>query len=260
MDKKQRIDLVILLLWPIISTLISFALKIDNVTSIILFLGMPCIYLTIKAKSHVFKSLYFALPVSIIAMLSIDYIAQKSGSWEMYPNSILPFKFFSIVTFEVVLWAFLSIYFIIMFYEYFIHHEFVKRNWNPKMRYLLVLATLFMLVFVFFYATNPEFLKIPYFYMIWGIILLLIPFLLQTFSYPKITQKMFFPMAYFFYFNFIYEVTALKLGWWTFPGQHFIGYVGLFGVSFPLEELLFWIILFAVSIVSYYEYFDENEK
>ena len=141
MDKKQRIDLVILLLWPIISTIVSFVFKIGNVASIILFLGMPCIYLTIKAKSHVFKSLYFALPVSIIAMLSIDYIAQKSGSWKMYPNSILPFKFFSIVTFEVVLWAFLSIYFIIMFYEYFIHHEFVKRNWNPKMRYLLVLAT-----------------------------------------------------------------------------------------------------------------------
>ena len=137
MDKKQRADLIIFLLWPIISMIISFAFKINNIASIILFLGVPCAYLTIRAKRHVIKSLYFALPISIIAMLSIDYIAQKSGSWEMYPNSILPFKFFGIVTFEVVLWAFLSIYFIVMFYEYFIHHEIIKRNWNFKMKYLM---------------------------------------------------------------------------------------------------------------------------
>ncbi len=260
MDKKKRIDLILFLLWPIISTVVSFIFKINNIASILLFLGIPCIYLSIKAKSHIKKSLYFALPVSVIAMLAIDYIAQRSGSWEMYPNSILPFKFFDIVTFEVVLWAFLGIYFIIMFYEYFIHHEIVKKDWNYKMKYLMIWATLFMLIFVFFYATNPDSLKIPYFYLIWGIILLLIPFLLQLYSYPKITQKMFFVMAYFFYFNFIYEVVALKLGWWIFPSQHFIGYVSLLGVSFPLEELFFWMILFAASILSYYEYFDENEK
>jgi len=260
MSKKLKIDLILFLLWPIIATLVSFIFNFNNLASIIIFLGIPCLYLTIRAKAHVIKSFYFSLPFSVIAMLTIDYVAQKSGSWEMYPNSILPFKFFEIVTFEQILWAFLSIYFIILFYEHFFHKEVVKNNYNPKMNYFMILLTLAMLSFSFFYATNPKFLKVPYFYLSWGIILLLIPFLLQLFAYPKTTQKMFLVMAYFFYFNFIYEVTALKLGWWTFPGQEFIGYVKLFGVSFPLEELLFWMILFAGAVLSYYEYFDEDEK
>ena len=61
-------------------------------------------------------------------------------------------------------------------------------------------------------------------------------------------------------FSFIYEVTALKLGWWIFPGQEFIGYITLFNVSFHIEDLLFWFILFALAILSYYNYFEENEK
>ncbi len=169
-------------------------------------------------------------------------------------------KFFGLVTFEVVLWTFLSIYFIILFYEHFVHHEVVRRNWNPKMKYLMVFAILLMLVFLFFFISNPESLKIPYFYLVWGVLLFLIPFLLQLFSYPKLTQKMFLVGAYFFYFNFIYEITALKLGWWTFPGSEFIGYVQIFDVEFPLEELFFWIVLFSFAILSYYEYFDEDEK
>ncbi|MBS3134413.1 hypothetical protein J4214_04235 [Candidatus Woesearchaeota archaeon] len=260
MNKKEKFDLIIFLLWPIFSAIFSFVFELNNIASIILFLGVPCLYLTIRAKSHIFKSLYFSLPVSIVGMILIDYIAQKNSSWEMFPDSILSFKFFGLVTFEVILWAFLSVYFIILFYEYFIHHEIVKRNWNPKMKYLMIFLILLMLIFVFFFAINPDFLRIHYFYLIFGTVLFFIPFLLQLFTYPKITQKMFFVGAYFFYFNFIYEVTALKLGWWIFPGQEFIGYVQLFDVAFPIEELLFWFILFALSILSFYEYFDENEK
>lgn len=260
MNKKTKYDLMILLLWPILAAVLSFMFKLNNLSSIIVFLGIPGLYLTIRAKSHALKSLYFALPISVIGILIIDYIAQKSGSWEMFPSSTLPFKFFDIVTFEVILWSFLSIYFIVIFYEYFIHHEIVKRYWNPKMKYFMIFVVLVMLVFSFFFMVNPNYLTVPYFYLIWGIILLLIPFLLQLCAYPKITQKMFLVAAYFFYFNFIYEITALKLGWWTFPGQEFIGYVQIFNVAFPLEELFFWFILFALSILSFYEYFDENEK
>ena len=60
--------------------------------------------------------------------------------------------------------------------------------------------------------------------------------------------------------NFIYDIAALKLGWWTFPGTEFIGWISIAGVSFPIEEFIFWIILFALGVLSYYEYFDDDEK
>ncbi len=90
MNKKENLDIVLFLLWPIFCSIASFVLNLGNFGSIILFLGVPSFYLTIRAKSHVVKSLLFSLPTSVIGMVIIDYIAQKSGSWEMFPNSIFP--------------------------------------------------------------------------------------------------------------------------------------------------------------------------
>lgn len=50
------------------------------------------------------------------------------------------------------------------------------------------------------------------------------------------------------------------LGQWTFPGDQFIGWVNMLGVRFPFEELLFWFMLAAIGILSYYEFFDDNRK
>jgi len=56
------------------------------------------------------------------------------------------------------------------------------------------------------------------------------------------------------------KVTALQLGWWDFPGSNFIGWVSIFNIRFPLEELIFWLFLFAMAILTYYEFFDDDEK
>ena len=79
-------------------------------------------------------------------------------------------------------------------------------------------------------------------------------------NHPKMNVKFFKTAAYFFYLTFIYEVTALQLGWWDFPSTNFIGWVSIFNVRFPLEELIFWLFLFAMAILTYYEYFADDEK
>jgi len=67
--------------------------------------------------------------------------------------------------------------------------------------------------------------------------------------------------AYFFYFNIIYELTALKLGWWYFPkNNQFLGEVTMLGLSFPVEELFFFIIFGAAAVLATFELFDEDHK
>jgi len=39
----------------------------------------------------------------------------------------------------------------------------------------------------------------------------------------------------------------------TYPGNNYVGWVNLFGITFPIEELLFWMLFYAASLVSYYE-------
>jgi len=260
MKERQSTDLAIILIWPIIAAILSLIFEPNAFGSIILFLAIPSIYLAIKGREYVKKALLFTLAVGITTMIILDYVAQKTGAWVMYPDSIINFKLFGIVTFEVVLWAVFTCFFIIIFYEYFINKHSTRIFWQSKMKYVLMLAIISFIIFLVFLFAIPDLLNIPYFYLTWGIVLLLIPFLIQLFRYPKTTSKFFLAGAYFFYLHFIYEITALKLGWWTFPGTEFIGQISMLGVIFPIEELIFWFILLALTTLSYYEFFDDDEK
>lgn len=258
--RKHNLDLAIILVWPIIATIISFLIKANALLSIIFFLVIPSIYLSIKGKEYVKKAIIFTLASGLTTIIIIDYTAQISKSWLMYPNSIIPYKLFGLVTLEVILWALFTCYFIIMFYEYFIDKHRTKKLLAPNMKYLLILVLISFSLFIITWQKFPSAFNIPYYYLQWGIILLLIPFLFQLLKYPKTTSKFFLAAAYFFYMNIIYEISALKLGWWTFPGVQFVGWIKIFGVSFPIEEVIFWFILLALTTISYYEFFDDDEK
>lgn len=259
MKKRESIDLAIILVWPIIATIITFSLKLSGFWGVILFLALPPLYLGFRRKQYLKKALIFALATCVLLMVWIEYIAEITGTW-FVPSTIFPFKLFGIVVIEVIMWAFFTGFFIVMFYEYFIDKHATKRLWSPKLKYIFIIGLIVFFVFLFTLFAFPSLLKIPYFYLVFGVVILLIPFLIQLFRYPKTTSKFFLAAAYFFYLHFLLEVLGLKMGWWSFPGPEFIGWVKVFGVSFPIEEFIFWFILLALATLSYYEFFDDDEK
>ena len=173
---------------------------------------------------------------------------------------VIPLRLFGVVPiFELVVWTYLMSLFYLLFYESFLDQHITKKIWKPRMKYLtLMLLTLFLIFTLVIYKFQAP--VIPYFYLIFGIIFILLPVLFEIFAYPKVFSRFAAAAAYFFYFSLIYEVTALKLNWWTFPGEEFIGWVSLFGVSFPFEELFFWMVLTAFAVLSMYEWYCDNEK
>ena len=64
--------------------------------------------------------------------------------------------------------------------------------------------------------------------------------------------------AFFLFYSLLYEITAMKLGWWSFPGE----YIGLVTIleTFPIEEFIFWILLFAMAVLTFFEYTEDDEK
>lgn len=258
MRKNKKLDLILLLIYPIVAVVFSHLLKINAFASVLIFFGLPSLYLTIRGFKYAKRSLVFSLLSSIFLMVVIDYIAHLTGQW-VVPNSILP-RIFEYVTIEVVLWAVLNCYLVVIFYEYFIHHHFVNNLYDKKLRSLFITGVLIFIVFLFLYNLFPHYLYIPYFYFWFGLTLILIPILLQFITHPKLISKFLETAAYFFYLTLTYEITALQLGWWDFPGSQFIGWISIFNIKFPLEELVFWLVLFAMAILTYYEYFDDNEK
>lgn len=258
MEKSKKFDLILLLIYPVIGAVVSHLFKINAFGSVIVFFGLPSIYLTIRAVKYAERSIIFSLIASFPFIIIIDYIAHLTGQW-IIPHSIFP-RFFQYVTVEVIIWAIFNCYFVVMFYEYFLHHHFVKKLWYPQMKYLIAISLAFFILFLFIYSFLPPFLNIPFFYLLFGVVIVLIPIILQFFTHPKFISKFFETAAYFFYLTLIYEITALQLGWWNFPGEQFIGWVSIFSIKFPLEELIFWLLLFAMSVLTYYEFFDEGEK
>ncbi len=257
----RRLHLAVLVVYPILSSVASLYWRADLWLSLILFYLVPSVYLSILnpraiKRSAVF-SLFFGVPISVI----VDYLAHLTGSWSMnHSSSWLGYQIFNFTSVEQILWAALFAYLVVMFYKYFFDNELEGKSLSSGMRWLIVGTALAAGLFFFTLGINPELLNISYFYLKSGLILTLWPIILVLMFLPWLSGKLLKAAAYFAIFNLIYELTALRLNQWSFPGQQFIGQVTLLGQTFPFEELFFFILLGSMALLCYYEVFDDDRR
>lgn len=259
-SSNHSLLLIFFLLWPIIASWISLNYPINAFFSCIVFFGIPSLILSILRPERIKKTFYVSL-ILVPFMAVVDYVAEKTGTWIWpLPDSIIPFRFFNVVSVEVLLWIFLHVYVVVMFYQYFFEKKYIERFWDKRAKEALISTLLFFACFVFAFIFFPKKLEVSYWYFIFGSIGILPVVILEDMGYPLVFPKLLKTAIYFFYLNLTYEIVALKVGWWTFASNQFIGNMHLFGVQFPFEEFFFWIILFSLAILSYYEYFFNREK
>jgi hypothetical protein len=129
------------------------------------------------------------------------------------------------------------------------------------LKYLIIVFYIVLAVFAMLYYFAPDLLRINYFYLKMGIALAVIPVVGILLKFPKFWNKFLNIGVYFFISNFIYEITAVRLGHWSFPAEHqLIGMVQFMNVRFAFEDLLFWMILTAMAVVAFYEVFDDDRR
>lgn len=254
----KKLDIFLLILFPILSVVLSLVFRANFLTSILLFFGLPSLWLSIRTHTQIKKTFLFSLILSLPLGIFIDYIATIDKSW-FVPTTIFSFRLLGIIPVEDLVWGFFLIYSIVIFYEHFLDkgkHELVDK----RMKYLAWPLIILMLVFFTLFFTKPELLVIPYAYFWIGIIFLILPTITFLSFFPRLLSKYVKTASYFFLLAVLFELTGLQLNQWTFPGQNFIGWVELFGHRFPFEEFFFWFIMGAVSILAYYEFFDDDRK
>jgi hypothetical protein len=257
-NKKKHLALFIL--YPIVAAFVSFIIKPNAFGSVILFLIIPSTYLSVILRGNIKKTAIFALVTSAPFIIFADYIAHLTNQW-VVPDTIFAARLLGLVPVEDALWAFFLTYFMIMFYELFLDdRKDDKKVFPSKTKYLAVFFSSILIIFLFLYFFLPSYLYISYFYLWFGMALIFIPIIIELIRKPNLITKVFLTGVYFFFVSFLYEITALKLGWWCFPGQQFVGWVSIFGVRFPFEEFFFYVLLLAMACVSYYEFFDGDEK
>jgi hypothetical protein len=90
---QKKIDIAVLVLFPILAVSLSLLLKANLVTSTLLFFGLTSIYFSFRTPKMVLKTFIFALILTVFIGPWADYIATVSGAW-FVPNSAFPIKLF----------------------------------------------------------------------------------------------------------------------------------------------------------------------
>lgn len=253
-------DKLIFFLWPIAASILSLVTNANFFLGTIFYLVIPSIYLSYKNPRFIGRSAILTtttLPILVV----FEYVGIITGSW-FFPTSIFPFRVFGeVVTVDVLIWYFAWVYLIVMYYEFFLDKHFAIKLYYPRLKYVFVgfLGIFVLFLFLFPLKLVP---KIPYFYLTFGLIVGAIPTALVLLRFPNLFTKFAKAALYFFYLFITWELVALTLGHWSFPdaSNTFIGWVELFGLRFPIEEPLVWMVLGTTGILSWFEFFDDDKK
>lgn len=262
-DNKKSFDLSIMFLFPFLASALTLIFKTNLFVSTLLFFGLPALYISLRNLSIIAKSVIFSMIVSFPLSLFIDVFAAKDGSW-VIPRSIFPFKFFGVATMEVYVFGLLWVLSLILFYEHFIDRGGSGDKLPKNIKYLEYLSAFLISITAIIYLFEKSLIVIPYFYLLIGILIVILPLSVFLYYNRKFTvhifDKFFKLGLYFFILMLLFELVAVHTGQWIFPGNHFIGWVELWGLRFPFEEFFMWMILASPAMIAYYEYFADDKR
>lgn len=254
MSKNKNLDIIILVILLVLAPVLSIILKANLFVSILLFYGLPAVWLSMRIPKLIKKASIISLCGTLIFFI-VDYFAATDGSWII--NSIFKYHLLNLLTFEDSLFMFLGTYLIVLFYEYFDDNE-PKKKQKTRIKWLVALIAVIFIIFFGIRTANTAILNVPYAYAWILIIVALLPITLVLAKYPALRYKFLKANLYLAGVNFLFELTTLKLNQWSFPGKHFIGWVQVLGFHFPIEEFIFYITTAGVTLLVYYEFFYDD--
>lgn len=257
LTKKK--DFVALVLWTIVSSVVLYIFSLPLAISGLFFYIVPGVYFSIRAP-HLIKKTAIAATVFWILVFLSGVILLGNEAW--IDNSIFSYRLFGFFDIEYFIFGFFYPYFVVIFYEYFLDNYGKKEKTEATIKRLITILTAFgagLLVYFILFLQVP---KINYSYAVIGVVFLLAPLLLMLWRYPNLLKKFAIVVLFFSFHTFLYEILALKIGFWSFPigVDKYLSWVTFFGVSFPIEEFFFFIIIIVAAILSYYEFFDDDRK
>ncbi len=259
LDKFKKYDYLVLALIPFVAATIALLFRTNYLITTLLFFGIGPLWLTFRAKPiKIYKTALFTLLLAFpLGTVVLDYILVLDQAW--WSPTIFPWRLMGIVPWEDLIWGLLQGYFVILMYEYFFDRgrDYVV---GKRFRYFLVFLILLLALFFSAYFFYPVLLKIPYAYLWLGLSFFIVPSAIFLAKYPKTIPKLLKLSVYFFVLHVTFEFTALELGNWVFPGSNYLAVLTLGGFVIPIEEIVVWWFLFIISIISWYEFFDDDCK
>jgi len=235
-----------------------FAFHMRPLISGIFFFVVPTVYLCIRQPKPWKRILAGTAFIGVCLGLLFNIIVSANRGWdEVSSQLVFNYRLFGFWPVDEPVWFILWALFVFVFYEHFFDRE-SKGRISKRFLYFFI-PTLFVFVGVLLtFWLNNQALRFGYAYF-FSAIPIFFPLVYVLRKDPNLFMKFFKTSAFFFMLYLLYEITAMKLGSWYFPGQY-IGWVELMGIRFPLEELIFWMSVSTFGVLSLYEFSVDDEK
>lgn len=256
---SNAIDAVVVIVTTAVSTVLILAFHFRFLTSTLLYFGIPSLYLFVRRPKNIHR-ISAALALGFIFSLILDLLAEFNSAWSWAPRGqlLFNFKFLGIVPVDVLIWYILWLAFTVVFYEHFYEHDHFDKVSIRFKKALIGFSALLSLV-ILCLLLYPSSLRMGHAYLILGLVGGLPPLVYLAARNLKLLGKLMKASLFPIFLFLVFELTALKLDQWRFPGQYF-GTVQLFGLTFPIEEFFFWIIMGTSITLSYYELLVDDER
>jgi hypothetical protein len=259
MNKSKKIDFIVLIILALIVIPIVVFGQVKFLISTFLFLGLPSIYLIMRKTQNLKVIFSGVFLIGVILGFVFDFLATLNNAWIIPDEQLLiPYRVLGFAPVDELICLVLWVLLMLLVYEHFFERKRVEKLHIKHFLRAGVLPAFLSLIFVIIiFFLDPNLVSFPYAYLILGL-MAAAPMIYFVFHKPKILHRVLKAAPYFIFLYLIFEITALYLNQWGFPGQY-IGYIEFFSFKFPLEELTFWIVISSTIVLADYKLFVDDE-
>lgn len=257
-NQKQRSkDLFVVIGLVLLAIPVTIFGDANFLASTLLFFGLPFGYLIYRCPRNLKKASIAGLLLGVVLGFSFDFIAEFNNAWGWATDFALPVHFFGVVSLDVLVWFFFWVFLVVAYYEYFIEHDRSSKI-SPRAKWVLLVGILIAALTVTVWKLAPHLLTLTYAYAQLGVTTFIICAVLLI-KNPHLIHKTLRVVPFFAFMYLAYEITALHMNLWTFPGAY-LGEITIGALAFPLEEFIVWILTSSAIVAVYYEFCIDDYK
>jgi hypothetical protein len=183
-----------------------------------------------------------------------EFIQQSNQSY-VIAATVIP-KIFGFLSLDFVIWHILMAAYVFTFYEHFINKT-KDDAVSPRAKVMIIITLIVLAATIVLHYAHPNALSFKYAYAYFGTVAVIAPFAL-AYKKPGYIRDLTLIAPFFLAFYFVIEWIGVPRQWWIYPSHHYLGWVSVQSLHFPIEELIFWMLLYPAALVAYYKIFVDR--
>lgn len=251
MEAKKKKQLLFLLVYVLLACSLIFFLEPVYFYTVLIVLVPPTVLNFLWLKRSRIKVAVFAFVAVILFAPPVEIAARLANVWEV--QTVFP-EFLGLVSVENMLFAFINFFWVLTFYEYFVDRD-TDGKISKRYKYLVGSFCIFSVFFFVLYFYNQQLVTLNYFQI--AFFTLIIPSLIIFTKKPQLIKKTVLTTVFFALVFFVYELVAIKIGNWWWPGEYWLTF-NVWGEVFPVDDIIIWYFLSTPTLIGGYEFFADD--